>query len=127
MYSIDDLKRWVEEHEKELDQARLDCPNPEVQSLNRIMPDLVKAVWDSGGWMRQILRDRGVADDRIRRLQFAHGQRSLFEDPYLVAVRNVNTFITDRSQVDEPGEALANQLNEKFLKPILKGEHAVNP
>ena len=85
-FTVEDSKKWVDERSKELDKDRLECEDPTVQMLNRVIPEKSKNLWNSSCWLESVLLENGASKEQVKSIQFAHGQRSFAGDEWKIAV-----------------------------------------
>lgn len=78
-------------------------------------------VWVSGAWLNNKLAELGFSEEDTRKVGFAHGQMSLYKNPYEVAARFLTMASTKPTSLPEPGEKLAEELCSEHMKKTSEG------
>ncbi len=115
MFTIEEAKKWANEHSQKLDADRLGNKDETVQMLNRMIPEKSKSLWDSSCWLANKLKEHGATDEQISSIQMAHGQRSFADDSWQVAVYYVNEFSVTGDTKEKGGIELANKINDEIF------------
>ncbi len=115
MLTIEDAKKWASERSEMLDSDRLANQDPLLQMMNKAIPEKSKNLWDSSIWLAMMLDEHGATDDQIESIQMAQGQRSLFGDPWEIAVEYANEFIATGSTKEKGGLELARKINKEIF------------
>lgn len=113
--TITDAKEWADKQSDKLDRDRLECPDPAVQWINKMIPEKSKELWNSGCWLAHVLREHGANDEQVIDIQTAQGQRSLGNDPWKVAVDYANEFIANGDTEEKSGIELAMKINNELF------------
>jgi len=113
-HTIEEALAYVKEHRKELIESLQACE--EAPDFFKTPGNKFEEVWCSGCWMNNCLYDAGATEKEVQDIGFAHGQRTLFGDPYKWAVAYLNEFEENREVKDKPGIALADEINGIHLQ-----------
>jgi hypothetical protein len=109
MYTTEDIENFVEENKSRLEESLQNC------GMIAFIPiDMLRPVFQSGGWLGPILRKDGATDEQITNICMCHGQRSLSRHPFVVAVDYANEFLQNGSVKDNCGEELAKEVNKEL-------------
>jgi len=112
MHTEEEVRLWVNEIRGELLQSlRDDAEVPDFLKHDQKFQD----VWFSGCWLNNKLRQTGMTEDEKHNIGFAHGQRSLFGDPYKWAVIYMNEVDQQGTVTDKPGKELADEINNEVF------------
>lgn len=118
MFTVEQAKAWADERIGQLTEERLSYTDSAVKMINKLMPELSKNLWNSSAWLGEALRQHGATDIQVQDIQMAQGQRSVYNDPWKVAVDYANEFATSGDTVEKGGLELAIALvndNERCL------------
>jgi hypothetical protein len=113
MYTTEDIENFVEENR---DSLELSLAKSEL--IDFIPIDMLRPVFQSGGWLGPILRKDGATDEQIANICMCHGQRSLSRHPFAVAVSYANEFLQNGFVEDKCGEELAKEVNDEIFSRI---------
>ena len=114
MHTINEAKLWVAENREEL--ISLLRAEKEAPDFMKAPGNRFEEVWCAGCWLNDELKKAGATKNQVSNISFAHGQRSLFGDTYKWAVAYLNEFKNKGKIEDEPGEKLANKINDVHMQ-----------
>jgi len=110
-FNIDDEILWISDNSDGLEKALFASDVMKCLGIT----EFTKAIWNSGCWLRNALRELGADEEEIKRIQFSHGQRCFSRDPYDVALAYANEYAETKTTKDQPGFELGKTiLQEAF-------------
>lgn len=111
--SIEDMLLWTRNHLYIL-QGICHCCGASVGLPGKV-GEMMKNLWYSGCWLAQVIENMGADEQRIKEIQFAHGQRSFGRDPVEVALAYANEYAQTNAVRDQPGPELADEINRDIF------------
>lgn len=113
MRTIEEAKQWGVDNKAACMESYSKCK--EIQFLLLFMESSkIENLWMAGCWLKDVLCNAGATIQQVSEIQFAHGQTSVYRDPWEVAVSYANEFESNKSVQDKPGELLAIRLTEQY-------------
>ena len=106
MNTLAEAKAWQEAHRAECLKAYVECKE---------IPDFLRSshleeIWMAGCWLKDRLVAAGMGVEQASKVLFCCGQRSLYNDPWKVAMDYINEFEANGAIDDKPGAKLAAKL-----------------
>lgn len=110
-FTTADIEAWVQERRTEIMEG--------YERFITRFPYLPRSpnterVWQSAWWLKAALTASGATAPHIVQISFCLGQRSLAEDPYVVAAQYANEFTATWTVADKPGKALAMEVHRQL-------------
>jgi hypothetical protein len=106
MKTLEDAKAWRKEHEAECLKAYVECKSiPDFFRSSRL-----EEIWLAGCWLKDRLVKTGMTSEQADEVTFCLGQKSVYGDPWEIAVAYANEYTTKGSIADKPGAELGLKL-----------------
>lgn len=108
-----DVRDWCAAEKEGIDRGLEKCTEA---------PDFLKRrlrfqeTWAAGCWLMHVLKEAGCPEEQKHNIGFAHGQRSLFGDPFEVAAAYFNEWSESSETPEEPGLVLAQQIMDEVME-----------
>lgn len=115
LHTIESAKADVQKNIDEIMDSYRKCKEIPEFMRNAHLEEL----WKSGCWLKETLVRFGATEQQSTDICFAHGQRSVFGDPWKYAVAYANKWMEKMTIPEKPGPELANRINQEAF-----GEHA---
>lgn len=115
MLTVDDAKKWVAEHETELEAARLACEDCGVVLMNHYMPEIASLVWCTGSWLGEQFTRLGMPEEEKSDALAAAGQWSAAMCPWQAVVDAANHYAEHGVAKDKSGPELGHTIYEYMI------------
>lgn len=118
--TAEDVHNWLDKHnnrrQRIIEDTKADFERRGLEFLHDMIArtEPGKKILYAGSWLTYHLRELGLDEDEVKRINFELGQRSFARDPVAEAVKIYNGVADGDFEVTDK-EVLADQINREFF------------
>lgn len=109
MYVVDDIQNFINENEEDL---RKSLKN-NSEAVSGIVSSKIEYIFFSGQWLGETLKKDGASEDEVLDTCFALGQRSMYGNPFDIALKYANEYLENGFVSEKPGDDLAFKIQRE--------------